>query len=289
VKGLAISVFLIFESQLWLYGQTMKEKLQGEWLCHKIETRDGVDVGLSDYLRYSFRGSNLYISNNPIDRGGFQPIKYTKNGFDFLHGAFTIQSFEAQVHGKDSLEITTTTDSGLILHYSFINQYHFKDDAEQNPSRRIYRFKVVVFEKASVFDKLKQTRSYKSNLTNDILPSTKKTLNSFLAPPWFKRHEGESFGTYFNSEFSLKSAYNVDSVDNCVTIDFNVTQNGLSDLRIVNRVNYEVSSHIFFILEKSKRLWKLPKERELPPAVPLRLEFEIIAGEKNINAVSPKH
>ncbi|MFN7330428.1 MAG: hypothetical protein ACK5UP_13090, partial [Bacteroidota bacterium] len=64
---------------------------------------------------------------------------------------------------------------------------------------------------------------------------------------------------------------------------------GLSDLRIVNRVNYEVSSQIFFILEKSKKLWKLPKERELPPTVPLRLEFEIVAGEKNINAVSPKH
>ncbi|MCA4898006.1 MAG: hypothetical protein ACK514_10300 [Bacteroidota bacterium] len=289
MKRLIIAAFLVFESHIWLCSQSMKEKLQGEWLCHKIETRDGVDVGLSDYLRYSFRGSNLYISNNPIDRGGFQPIKYTKKGFDFLHGAFTIQSFEVQVHGKDSLEITTTTDSGLILHYSFINQFHFKENGEQNPTRRIYRFKVVIFDKASVFDKLKQIPSYKSNLTNDILPSTKKTLNSFLAPPWFKRHEGESFGTYFNSEFSLKSAYNVDSVDNCVAIDLNVTHNGLSDLRIVNRVNYEVSSQIFFILEKSKKLWKLPKERELPPTVPLRLEFEIVAGEKNINAVSPKH
>jgi hypothetical protein len=96
----------------------------------------------------------LYISNNPIDRGDFQPIIYTKNGFEFLHGAFTLQSFEAQVHGKDSLEITTTTDSGLILRYSFINQFHFKDNGDQNPARRIYRFKVVVFDKASVFDKL---------------------------------------------------------------------------------------------------------------------------------------
>jgi hypothetical protein len=282
-------VLVIWKTHQVVYSQSMKEQLQGEWLCHKIETRDGVYVGPSDYLRYKFTGSNLYISNNPIDRGGFQPIKYTKNGFDFLHGALTIQSFEAQVHGKDSLEITTTTDSGLTLHYSFINQFHFKDDEEQNPARRIYRFKVVIFDKASVFDKLKQTPAYKSHLTNDVLPSTKKTLNSFLAPPWFKRHEGESFGTYFNSEFSLKSAYNVDSIDNCLTIDFNVNHNGLSDLRIVNRVNYEVSSHIFLILEKSKKLWKLPKERYLPPMVPIRLEFEIIAGEKNINAVSPKH
>jgi hypothetical protein len=202
----------------------------------------------------------LYISNNPIDRGDFQPIIYTKNGFEFLHGAFTLQSFEAQVHGKDSLEITTTTDSGLILRYSFINQFHFKDNGDQNPARRIYRFKVVVFDKASVFDKLKQVPSYKSNLTNDILLSTKKTLNSFLAPPWFKRHEGESFGTYFNSEFSLKSAYNVDSVDNCLTIDFNINHHGLSDLRIVNRVNYEVSSHIFLILKRSKSYGNFPRK-----------------------------
>lgn len=289
MRWLLISFLLVFDCQIWLCGQTMKEKLQGEWLCHKIETRDGVDVGLSGYLRYKFTGSNLYISNNPIDRGDFQPIKYTKNGFDFLHGAFTLQSFEAQVHGKDSLEITTTTDSGLILHYSFINQFHFKDNGDENPARRIYRFKVIVFDKAFVFDKLKQEPSYKSNLTNDILPSTKRTLNSFLAPPWFKRHEGQSFGTYFNSEFSLKSAYNVDSVDNCLTFDFNITHNGLSDLRIVNRLNYEISSHIFLILEKSKKLWKLPKERDLTPIVPVRLEFEIIAGERNINAVSPKH
>ncbi|MFM8912764.1 MAG: hypothetical protein ACKOE6_07610 [Flammeovirgaceae bacterium] len=204
-------------------------------------------------------------------------------------GALTVQSFNALVHGKDSLELDTKTDSGLILHYSFINQNLIKDINYQKPERRVYRFKVAIFDKASVFDKLKPVPSFKSLLTNDIFVATRKTINSFLPPPLFKRHEGESFGSFFNAEFSLKNVYNIDSLDNCVILDFDIAQTGISNLRIVNRVNYEISSHLFLILEKSGRLWRLPRDRQLPPVLPVRLEFEFITGERNINAVSPKH
>lgn len=71
MRMLFVCVVLTWQAHHCLYGQGMKEQLQGEWLCYRIETRDGIDIGLEDYLRYKFTGSNLFISNSPVDKGGY--------------------------------------------------------------------------------------------------------------------------------------------------------------------------------------------------------------------------
>jgi len=284
----SILTVLLSIVSLWGVSQSLKDYLQGEWLNYKVTLDDGRAIHSDLYARYIFRGGNLFVSNTPIDKGIFQSIKYTKDGMQFLDGYRVTQEFRVETLGGDSVVLATTNEFGTTLHYYFVNQKVIKDITD-TPKKRVYEFTVAVFDQATGFNKLKRDVSLNSIHTNEIFTSAKKSVDMFLPPPAFRQDEGKNFATYFNTEFILKKAVDIDSTDNRVVIEFVVHKRGISDIRIVNKVNYEISGHLFLLLEKSGKFWELPKERHLPSTIPVRLEFVFIAGVKNPDAINPKN
>jgi hypothetical protein len=277
----AFLLCLLLVTPLVLPAQTLKQKLQGEWLCYEVTDAKGLRIDTDAYLRIVFEGSNSFVSDSPIDRGNHESIKYTESGVNFFLADGGVQNYSVAFLSPDSLELTMTDESGATVTSRFVNQRSIKDLSALQPERRVYNFTLVIFARHSEFNRLRQIGAYTSVFTNDLYESIKKSVNSFLPPPNFKREEGKNFVTFFNYEFKLDKATGIDSVNNKLIIDFDVTSKGIENPVIVEKINYVIGSHIFSILEKSGKYWELPKYRELPERLPIRMIFEIIGGPKD--------
>lgn len=108
--------------------QTLRAKLQGDWVCTKIIDTKGRLVsgkfGESDeYLRFSFVKGNLAITEAPFDRGLKMPIIYYKDYIDlFPEAQFAPpeSKYYVKLIEDDQMILTTKSENGTLIEYHFL-------------------------------------------------------------------------------------------------------------------------------------------------------------------------
>lgn len=264
------------------------EKLQGKWNCiavlnHEVNLKTKDYAGSSRYLRFHFDKNRLYVSEAPFDIGYRATLKIKKNSI-LVTEQNNLTEYEVGFISTDSLVLILR---GAKVKDSDIT-YYFKRTINEGTE---YSNKVVQYSFALIiFDIKNNFRALKSISDSSVYPKTDfHYLNSnqsefYFSSPLFIQNEGKNFATSFLINFDRMKANDVDSLNNELVIEFDVYNKKISGINILNNISYQLSSHVFEILTKNQKYWRVTNETN---GSRVRFSFSIFRG--NIRDFSLGH
>lgn len=253
MKHLTVLFFLSFSALI--YSQSIKDALQGDWVCTQIIDSAGNKTigkfGYSDeFLKFSFVKNSMFLIEAPFDKGIKLLLEYGKDYIDLFPGAiyelperkYTIKSID-----ESNLVLTTKNTEKQLIEYHFTNQADIKVDlSDENRFMDIGSIAI----KHHKPDK----DSHGANRVSEYKISNNKA--NFRVCPKFIDSESACFGDYFSINFKFPDSYKLDEISDELIVDFNVTGEGAQDIKIIKGLNEEMDASFIKTFEGTTKKWK---------------------------------
>jgi len=260
--------------------QSLKDKLQGDWLCTKVTNPDGDTVrgefGRSgEYLRFIFENKHVSISQAPFDKGLLLPINFEGDSFDpilEINWFLPYLQYTVQEVDENHLVLAGITQEGSPVIYSFINQNKYEHNEETKEMVHDLGFVIVnnsAISKSHIYGAKVNWVDYRiQNSEISLYPS-----------PIFKDELSSSFSAYLSRVFLFPKDHHSLTLSDELVVDFQVTPKGLQNIRIVQGVTYEINAYVFKLLEESRKKWFPAMVEGKPLTSKVRLHF-LLTKEK---------
>jgi len=237
------------------YSQSLKEKLQGDWVCIEIlDTNGNITSGKfsnsNEYLKFSFVKGDLSITEAPFDMGIKMPIKYGDDYIDlFPEAVYNVPERKYSIGSinNDSLILLTYNENGEKIFYHLINQAKLLKEVSTD--------KRVIDEGLIIIKCIKSSKN--SNEGNNTSEYRISNDSENLYPgPIFNDNTFAAFGEYFTNNFVFPKTYPLDSVSNELIVDFDVTDKGVQNIKLIQGLNDEINATVIKLIEKTNKKWK---------------------------------
>jgi len=249
-----LTLFLIVLSGT-VYSQKLKDRIQGDWVCVGIGDSKGQPTkgkfgSANKYLKFSFKKNKLFFSEAPFDKGGAMDVTFKDDRtIDLLPTAvyeLPEQIYEVINLNSDQLTLTTKGQTGEPITYKFLNQKNFTKDMENKVVD--HGILIVQHLRLSKTDAKNINRAFEYRVSNDTV---------FLGPsPTFGYPQGGSFGQIFSFNIKLPKTFKLDEPTNEMIVDFDVSTDGVSNIKIVSGLNAELDTEVVRVMEKLRKSWK---------------------------------
>ena len=265
----------------FVYSQKLKDRLQGDWVCTEIVDSYGTKVPgkfgeSTEYLKFTFIKNNLSITEAPFDVGVMIPIKYGKDFIDLFPEAiyelperiYSLKSID-----NDNLVLTTKNQNGQPIDYHFVNQKKYVDQLKNED--------IIIDNGLIIIKHLKLSKDSKG--ANRVAEYRIGNEKANLFPcPIFRDLRSESFGGYFSINFEFPKSYQLGSVSDELIVDFDVTDDGAGNIKIVKGLSDEINTLVINIIEGSRKKWEPLKVNEQIIKTTLRIHFVFYLGVSDI-------
>lgn len=235
-------------------AQKLRDRLQGDWVCVGIlDTRGQPTVGKfgasNEYLRFSFKKSKLTIDEAPFDNGFAMDVTIVDEKIiDLLPGAvyeMPERIYEVGINTADLLTLTTKGQNGEPINYRFLNQRLFATGTVNT----VIDLGVLIVQhlRLSKKDAKSINRVHEYRIPNDTV---------YLSPsPTFKYPQGGTFGQLFSSNIKLLKDFKLDEPTGEMIVEFDVTADGASGIKIVQGIGTELDIEVGRVMEKLGKYW----------------------------------
>ncbi|MFZ1801045.1 MAG: hypothetical protein WAU24_14350 [Chitinophagaceae bacterium] len=275
-----LTIFFLFLSSI-SYSQSLKDKLQGEWVCTKILDTTGNKISgkfgsSDDYLKFDFAKGNLSITRAPFDEGIKMPIKFGNDYIDlFPQAVYDLPERKYTVYlvTDDSLILKTNNNMNESIYYYFINQ--------QGLLKKISNNQINIDEGFVIIKHLKLSKDSKgANRVSDY--QINNQLENLYLSPIFNDNASAVFGDYFSINFTFPKTYQPDTISNELIIDFDVTDKGVQNIKMIQGLDDEINASVIKIIEMTKNKWQPVKiDGQLMDAT-LRFHFVFYLSIQNL-------
>lgn len=277
MKRLTTIILLIISGTT--YSQTLKDRLQGDWVCTKIvdtkgNTASGKFGESNEYLKFSFAKGNLSITEAPFDTGIKMPIKYGTDNIDlFPQAVYELPERKYIVKSVDSIQmiLTTINENGESIEYEFLNQKTLYNKVQSEN---------MVIDNGTIV--IKHIRYSESNDKGKInLKGTNKTseyrisnkVESLFPSPIFNHPTSASLASHFTYYINLPENFKSGEMSDELVLEFEVLENGAENIRVVKSLDNEINSQIVDLIKKNRKHWKMLRINGKPTKSTLKLHF----------------
>jgi hypothetical protein len=265
-----VFVFIFYGSPT--FSQTLKEKVQGEWVCRSItdsvgHETDGDLGAATDYLKFKFKGSRLYIIQAPFDVGTTVWLNFRDNYFELTKLGLTQLNYRVISISENEM-ILRTVNLGKTKNYHFVNQKIYALQLNQLSNFRNFGQIIVRFTSMKDSGLFFQDTFYQ--IDNSIL--------NLVPSPQFNGGELPTFRNYLDSKFFMPKSFNTKEVPNELIIEFDVLEDGMQNIEIVKRLDNDLDTQVFDIMKKVSEQWipLMHEEKVIETRIRLRFLFMYI-------------
>jgi hypothetical protein len=279
MKTFTVIILLILST--FVYSQKLKGRLQGDWVCTEILDAKGNKVPgkfgeSNEYLKFTFLRNYLSITEAPFDEGLKILIKYGRDFIDILPEAiyevperiYTIKFID-----NDNLVLKTKNPDGQPIDYHFVNQKIFVGQLKDD--NRIIDNLLVIIKHL----KLSKDEKGANRVAEYKIGNEKENL---FPCPIFKDYRSATFGGYFSINFVFPNSYQLGSVSDELIVDFEVTDEGAGNIKIVKGLSDEINTSVINIIEGTRKKWEPLKVDEQIIKTTLRIHFIFYLGVSDI-------
>ena len=272
-----LTIFLLLLSSI-SYSQSLKNKLQGEWVCTRIldsngNTTSGKFGSSDEYLKFNFAKGNLFITKAPFDMGIKMPIKFGNDYIDlFPQAVYQLPERKYTVNSinDDSLVFITNNNNGENIYYHFNNQQRLLKSISNNH--------ITIDEGLIIIKHLKLSKG--ANRVSGYQISNKP--ENLYPSPIFNDKASATFGDYFSINFTFPKTYKPDTISDELIIDFDVTDKGVQNIKMIQGLNDEINASVIQIIEKTNNKWHPLKIDGQVINTTLRFHFVFFSGIQNL-------
>jgi hypothetical protein len=247
-----LTLFLIVLSGS-VYSQTLKERIQGDWVCvgiwdSKGQPTKGKFGESNEYLKFSFKKNKLSITETPFDTDSAMDVTFKDEKIiNLLPTAvyeFPERIYEVRELTDDLMTLTTKGQNRKPITYKFLNQIIFAEDIEN----KIIDLGILIITKMD------------ARIVNQVFGHRVSNVLVFPGPsPTFKYPGGDSFGDIFSLKMKWPKNFKFDELTkftNEMTVDFDVSAAGASNIKIVNGLSPELDMEVARVMDKLRKRWK---------------------------------
>jgi len=249
-----LPLFLIVLSGT-VYSQTLKDRIQGDWVCVGISDSKGQPTKgkfgeSNEYLKFSFKKSKLSISETPFDKDSAMDITFMNDKIiELLPTAayeFPEKIYEVRELTDDRMTLTTERQNGEPITYKFLNQRSFAKGIENKVVD--HGTLIVQLVRIAKTDTRTIIWNFAYRISNDTV---------FLGPsPTFEYRQGSSFGQIFSNNIKFPKNFKSDELPNEMIVDFDVSADGVSNIKIVKGLSAELDMEVARVMDKLRKRWK---------------------------------
>ena len=245
--------FVLLLISLVTYSQKLKEKIQGDWVCVKIlDSKGKPTIGKfgasNEFLKFSFKKNTFSVSESPFDKGLTMDIVFKNdNSFDWLPDAIydlPERIYKVNEINDNNMILTTKSLGGDSIFYHFLNQKNFPYSETQIIDNGILIVKHLRSSKTSKGS----NRVSEYQISND-------SIHLFLSPS-FEYSGGGNFGELLSINVKLPEDFPLDKVSDELTLDFDVTEKGAQNFKIIKGLGDNINSEVIRVMEKLHKSWK---------------------------------
>jgi hypothetical protein len=282
MRLLLIYAILISNSTI---GQTLKERLDGDWVCIGISDLHGASSkgkygGSREYLRFNFKKNKLRISETPYDFGIFQNLTYdnAKGQIEILHdipielpSGLPEQNYKIKTLDNERLILSTLNEKNQSIEYLFIKQNRFANRSEN-----------TILDNGLLIIKLADLSNKFTTIKNNIGEWIINNDSIHLGPSPIYSGKGY-FGDAFANALILPSDFKTGELSNELICEFSVSAKGAYDFKIEKGISEPLDKEVLRVLGKLSKYWKL---NEMNPRT-LTMKFHMYFIKINEEFVSP--
>jgi hypothetical protein len=267
------------------YSQTLKDKLQGTWVCTRIVDDKNLPIpGIygesDDYLKFTFSKNEIYISKAPFEKGLSRGVSYFGDYFlvlTFMGVRFKSAEEKFTVLPGDGSEVimTTQNEKGKVLYHHFINQHDLPPRLKEG---EVVDNGLIVIKQLFMSNGRTGVQSvYKVTNEPDHLYPTPEFHDALLPV----------FGNFILKYFAFPKTFPLETVSEELIVDLDVGPQGGENIKIVRGIDYEINSAFFYALEKTKRKWKLNTIGKYKSTT-MRFHFVFFLGSYELQIKDPE-
>jgi hypothetical protein len=232
------------------YSQDVKEMLRGDWIGVGISGKDGKPAAgkygqSSDYIKFSFKGNKMTITEAPFDRG--LPVSYVVTKGDIIDWFPTARydlperMYKIKSLNRDSLALATKYGEDSIT-YHFVNQKRY--DRTSGNDNVIDNGLIVVGNLKATAKTKGSNKVFEYVLTND--PMFRGVSPLFDDP---------SFGFALANKITLPSNFVAGKMSEELTLEFNVSEDGASNFTVVRSLEPELDAEVIRVMASLAKKW----------------------------------
>lgn len=269
-----LTTFILLLTTLASFSQSLKDKLQGNWICTKILDRQGNPaVGKfgesNEYLKFSFDKKMINITEAPFDSGFKRDVVFEADSIDlFPKAVIELPERIYKVRSIDvaNLVLTTQNEKGGWIDYHFINETVI---LKNTPASK------EVIDNGGIFIKhfKKNEQSSGANRLSEYVLTNEKLFVS----PLFR--DAATFGHWCTIHFVFPKKYPLDTLSDELIVEFDIDEKGaVSNAKVVQELGNELDELIIKLIRKTNKKWVPVKVNGQPIKSTLRFHFVFLLG-----------
>lgn len=272
---------LILISNLTI-GQTLKGRLEGEWVCigifdSKGKPSSGKYGSSREYLRFGFKKNKLRISETPYDLGTVQNITLDddieiRNDVPIeLPSGLPERNYTVKKLDNQKLTLSALNEQGQLIEYSFIRQTEFVKPSDK-----------VRLDNGLLVIKISDLSNKYTTIENNIGEWVINNDSIHLVPSPLFFGKGY-FGDAFANEVVLPRDFGNGQLSKELICEFIVSDKGAADFTITEGISESLDKEVLRVFGKLSKNWKL---NEMSPRTS-RVIFHMYFIKTNGEFVSP--
>lgn len=250
-----ITILVIFTLSPLTYSQDIKDKLQGDWVCTRIQDLAGNSGSgkfgeSNEYLKFSFKNDILTIMEAPFDKGIDLTIKFGDDFFDTFPEAFDEipeRIYSVKKMDGDSLILRTKNEYYKTIDYHFHRQIKCLDELKNG--NKILDNGIIFINRFKTSKDLQRAfRISEYRFPND---------KGHLCPcPIFTDSDSPGFGSYLSANILYPKSFQTESVSDELIVCFDVTDEGATNIKIIKGLNDELDASVLKVIRGSGKKWR---------------------------------
>lgn len=244
LAGLLLLATISSAAGIDLGEPNVKAALKGDWYCQKVVGLNDASTqdSLKGFLRFTFEKNLLYISLAPFDKGFKFQIQIADESFFLIAPDRSKIEYKIDSLNSNSLILTSKHQTGELLTYYFARNDFEEDRMGENKAYGHYQIGIFVIP-----DYVVKNKWYTYLVSND----------QRRIPFEFKAPNSHNFASFFLTFFDEKLISEIDNSINELEVTIKISKKGLASVKIEKGISYKINSHVFDILTKTGRYWKL--------------------------------
>lgn len=260
LAGLLLLATISSAAGIDLGEPNVKAALKGEWYCHKVVAINDASPqdSLNGFLRFTFEKNLLYISLAPFDKGFKFQIQIADESFFLIAPDRSKIEYKIDSLNSNSLILTSKHQTGELLTYYFARNDFEEGRMGENEAYEHYQIGIVLH--------LDPFLKVNNKAYTYLVSSDQRRL-----PFEFKAPNSHNFASLFLTFFDEKLISEIDNSVNEIEVTIKISKKGLVSIKIEKGISYKINSHVFDILTKTGRYWKLMNDHN--ETIEFRLSF----------------
>lgn len=232
------------------YGQTLEEKLQGNWVCIDITdslgNKEGGEFGNArNYLKFSFGKRKVFIALAPFDKGLEMYVDYGGSYFRPRNPNLTQSQYDVISLEEHEMVLQTRTYKQKKIFYHFVNQRKYSQELKQISKFREFGEVIIGINYVKQYEAFHLVSYYA--IDNSIL--------NVLPYPQFNDKDFSTVGSYLEQNLVLQSSEIKSLPGKEMIIEFDVTQEGIENILVTKKVNDDLDFRFHELVWGMRKKW----------------------------------